>query len=263
MRRGNASYFLVGILLCLEIPVVAQNALPKLAVLDRAGMERLEAEGVSIQLNLLWLREDISLLETNERSQHSFILLNNCMAPHADLSAVQSTFGNEFEYPSVIAFYKSKARDVLKLVSNTITVTAGSFNLGQYDMATKEFPIVEEGNINSKLESPITLNSLTIVDVGNGRCLGLLRAANNATYEVAFPDVTFSALRMDEDAAKSFVSSVGDVRHRRIAVQLDVEILQGAPRVSTDRGSVVTFPAKVNKATAVTLDGRPLGVLYP
>ena len=46
MRRRNASYFLVGMLLCLEIPVVAQNALPKLAVLDRAGMERLEAEGV-------------------------------------------------------------------------------------------------------------------------------------------------------------------------------------------------------------------------
>lgn len=268
--------------------ILAQDSSPKLAVLDRAGMDQLQNQSVTGQLSLLWLRSNPSLFDSDKSAWRSFVLMNNCDASERDYISVMHALNSEFDAPKIVDFYKPKKSSILNLTSDQFTVTmqfspAGqSFNLGQYDVTAKAFPFVNLGGV----KTPVSLTRLAPGDAHGGRCSNPF----NVSYEVDFPAVELSEVHMDENAAKQFVNdelrsrvTFGE-RPRPIYVQIIVEVLPGVPKVlkaavpntntamrglilgraqGTQRPTVV-FPGKVNKVTAIAIyDGHPLGVLYP
>ncbi|MGH9453127.1 MAG: hypothetical protein ACRD2O_04065 [Terriglobia bacterium] len=281
MNRRNA---ILGIVICgllFPLIVLAQNSAPKLGVLSAHDLQALQDS--TTQLDLLWLHADPTLLE-NPANLKQFAILNNCSSDYRDWVKFRMSLDNEFDYRSIAFYYKSKGQEILADIPTKFTATLQNFLwanggtvdfvLGEYNMERKVFPFV---NIRGgQLTAPVTLRNFTAPGV-RGPCGGKLE---NAEYRVAFDDFKFTELRMDEDAARSFVASLRPSLPRIVFVQLELELLPSAPQVSkvqtpaprnpyygrtgTETTSeVVTFRAKLTKATVVTPQGRPLGVLYP
>jgi hypothetical protein len=213
--------------------------------------------------------------------------LNNCNAGPRDYVSVMRGLNNEFDSPSIIAFYKPKVPGILDLVSDTFTLTLQTPNgggtgfwLGQYDMSAKDFPFVNLAG--ASLTAPITLCSVFPADAPSGRC----SSPFNVAYKVNFPAIQLTQFRMDEQAARNYVATVRNIpgRPRPIYVQVELQILPTAPEVSMPHSvpmnmaqcdlmlgrsepgqrQVVTFSGKVKKITAITTVGnQELGQLYP
>jgi len=291
MNRRSVVLLSSALWLCGQhaVLVVGQDSGPKLAILDRAGMERLVSRGNSLatQLDLLLLRENLSLLDDDKRNfMRYFIMLNNCGAPQLDIARVHKAFTSEFDYPSMVTFYKSRAKEILTVVPNTFAIGMKFFPnptnnqlqvaymLGDYDMARKEFPFVDYQN--KKLT--IGFDGVTPSDDrsagGNCAIQELMDSpsyqVNAPVYMVTFKKVTFNALPVEETAARRYVGSAGVGAAgvgRSVTLLLDLEILPDAPQISSDprKGGTlyVKFPAELKKVTVLDNRDRPIGILYP
>ncbi len=84
-----------------------------------------------------------------------FVMINNCASAPADLNRIRKAFTNEFDYPSMVTFCKTRAKEILTVVPNTFAIGMNFFPspinnqqqmaymLGDYDMARKAFPFVD------------------------------------------------------------------------------------------------------------------------
>lgn len=279
-RRGA----IVGVFICgVLLPpfVCAQNQAPKLSVLSAHDLQALQNS--TTQLDLIWLHADPSLLE-NRDVLKQFAILNNCSEDYRDWVKFRRSLDNEFDYPSIASYYKTKGHEILAEIPTEFSATLPNFImangavldfvLGEYNPERKAFSFV---NLRGgPLTAPVALHNLSAPEV-KGTCGGTLE---NAQYRVAFDEIKFTELRMDEDAARSYVSSLHPGLPRIVYVQLELEIQPTAPQVSKIQSpaprspyygrtgaettsEIVTFKGKLKKASVVTPQGRPLGVLYP
>ncbi len=275
MILRNNLFRLAVIFLCLKIAVVAQNAEPKLATLDLPTWDRITSKGGSLvpQLDLILLRYDTSFLDDTNFMKY-FITLNNC----GDRNVAKG-LNNEFDYPSMVAFYKPRAQEIVKFVPNTFSINMGtSFYLGEYDMTRKAFPFVD----GLRKRQVIAFNNVTPVNSPTGipLCPGTNRSyrltdtystkpAPFPEYMVTFNEIKFAEVAVDEATARSFAARFpGGLRP--VSIILDIEVLPDPPKIVRKKmaGTVitltyVTFAGVVKKVSVLTSLGQPLATINP
>jgi hypothetical protein len=244
---------------CCFPSVAQQSGAPSMGIMDLKKIEATD-EISGLRDDLVWFRLNPSVLE-DPTAMRYFIALNNC-----DSRTLMKQMDSEFDYPNMVAFYKSKAPEILSQVPLWLGYSA-SVHLGEYDMTKKAFPLTDS---NGK-KITITLNSFTMsADRGplNYTCGNALAAINRPdsvldySLTVTVPTATYSALAMDEDAARRYVEGRGAGRAgggRSITVLLEFDIPQQTPGF-TPRGSGgapahVQLQGKISKITV--LGGYP------
>ncbi len=275
MSPRNTLVRLAVIFLCFKIAAVAQNAGPKLSTLDLPTWERVTSRGGSLvpQLDLLLLRYDTSFLDDTNFMKY-FITLNNC----GDTSVARS-LNNEFDYPSMSEFYKSRARQIVGFVPGTFAINMGmSFNVGEYDMTRKAFPIVD--GLGKK--QTVVFNNVTPVHSPTGipLCPGTnrgFRLTNDyltkptpfPSYTVTFNEIKFAEVAVDEATARSFAARFRGAT-RPVSINLEIEILPDAPKIVRKKAAgtaitstYVTFTGVVRKVSVFTSLGQPLATFNP
>jgi hypothetical protein len=105
-------------------PLVASSENPglKLGILDAGGKQRLAVE---TKLDLFLLNYNTSLLD-DQRIMRYFIVLNNCAVP-TDAREIGKAFNSEFDYPKMVAFYRTKAPEILEGVPVTLRIQVSAF----------------------------------------------------------------------------------------------------------------------------------------
>jgi hypothetical protein len=184
-----------------------QDAPDGLKVLDNAEWNRIAQGGaLGPQLELLAIRQDLSLLDDKKRMQ-CFILQSNTNTPTWQTANHEIT--DEFEYPKLESFYKASAPEALRVVPNTLSfdvstatvliggrgTTQGGIFLGEYDAASHSFPIVDSYNrpetvMIDRVSPPIYV-------------LG----CNLGPFTLLFKGMQISRIPMDEAEARAYVAS--------------------------------------------------------
>jgi hypothetical protein len=262
--------FFVCAVLCQSF-AIAQDSGPKLAVLDQAGWQMITSRGnfLPVQLDLLLLRAQPALLDDPSFMRY-FIMLNQCGAPPAQQVSVLRSLRSEFDYPSMAAFYKPKAADIVKVAPDSFTLAmaapydqSGHYHLGEWDPARKAFPFVD------LYKKPTTVKFDNVTPGGDRGCTRGIQPDSPPVYRVMFPQQQFAELPMPEEAARAYVAKHG--QGRGVTAIVEVQVLPDPPQSckkdprSGDKQLYVTFRGKVTKVSIVTDDAfrQLLGVLYP
>ncbi|MGC2112517.1 MAG: hypothetical protein WA655_23565 [Candidatus Korobacteraceae bacterium] len=228
-------------------------------------MQSLDQSG---RVDLLAIRLNKSLLD-DKRIMKYFILLNNCSGP----PDIQAAVNSEFDFPSMAAFYKAQATQIVSGVSNSITVDVGPFVLGEYDSGRKAFPFIEAAGTKRK---PVVAEGVGIPhrnisppcgDSPGDRWYGPMHGI--LTERVSFKRMSFDDFPLDEISARNYVSYVSSIHapQRIVFLRVDIDILENPARI-TDYGRGVDFDGKVTKITVfATRDNQhptsAIGILFP
>jgi hypothetical protein len=273
----------ICICLCPNIGVT-QTTEPQLVALDATGMKALLAHPGSqiMQLDLLWFRGIPSTLD-DPRYMRYFIQINNCTNPK--LGYIEKSFHSEFDYPTMVAFYKKKETEILQSVPYTTIgllnqvyadprnpQRASMIDLGEYDVNTGTFPIVDSNN------KRLTVDLDGFMGGGRAFNCGTIQVIDNQfpfSYSIRFPKVSFTEFKVDEAIARKYVSSPGvggPGMGRSVALEIDVEILPGPPQVipvalqngrpDITKGPQLVFPSKLKRVAVLDSNRHELGVLY-
>lgn len=271
MTRRMTLLACVVIWLC-ESFAIAQAPGPKLAVLDEAGWQAITSRGnfIPVQLDLLLLRAQPSLLDDPSFMRY-FIMLNQCGAPPAQQMSVMRSLRSEFDYPSMAAFYKPKAADIVKVAPDRFTIAMaasygpdGHYQLGEWDPERKAFPFVDA------YKKPMTVKFDNVTPGGDRNCTRNIQPDSPPVYRVMFAEQKFAELPMTEEAARAYT-----LRHtpgtRHVTAIVEVQVLPDVPQTfkkdprTGDKELYVTFQGRVTKVSIITDDSfrQLMGVVYP
>jgi hypothetical protein len=103
------------------------------------GLNKIESAGriSGLRDDLVWFKLDPSELNNDGNAIRYFIALNNC-----DNRLLLRELNSEFDAPKLIEYYRSKAPEILQQVPLWLGYS-GTAYLGDYDMARKQFPLVD------------------------------------------------------------------------------------------------------------------------
>jgi hypothetical protein len=257
-------------------PLVASSENPglKLATLDAGRKQRLAVE---TKLDLFLLKYNTSLLD-DPRIMRYFIVLNNCADP-TDAREIGKALNSEFDYPKMVAFYRTKAPEIFDGVPVTIRIRVTQFPnltnnrvlpsipavLGDYDVTRKAFPFVNDYNMG--LRETIGLDSVSPASDRGNDCgpaarqlpssLGLV----TTKYVITFKPFAFAEVPIDEAAAEAYVRRAGVPGGRRyVSLMLDLELTPEAPQSVSNTWK---FAADIKKITVVDKSNSPVATLNP
>jgi len=271
--------YLLG-LVCLLLQGVAAPQTPasKNGILDEATLTRFRNSAaepaVLLDLNLARVKPD--LVTNDQPFLNYFIMLNNC-GNMAKLHSLTS----EFDYPSMAAFYKSHAAEILAPLSLSVGMMSPQLFLGEYDPARHAFPFVGY----MRPGAPAKPANLDGISVGNRVGLPCQNALQVATavrttnlksvsvlsnlgpfYTIHFKENSqFAELPMDEVHAREYVEGLRG-GGRMISLLVDFDILPEPPTIAIKSGAAyITFEGKIKRVRAAksAMPNVVLGTLYP
>lgn len=224
-------------------------------------------------MDLLFMKLDPSALDDVNLFNY-FVGLNNCGNPN-----IKTQIESEFDYPGIVAFYKPRINKILDDANIPTTIHLGGPNvyLGEYDMAKNSFPFTNGRPAAFMKQQIFSLDGLKLDDNRIGMSANCRELEGRLpkrfgptpliepTYSVKFPNVTFSALKMDEPAARAFVESMPN-GGREVGLTIDIQVLDEVPQRIQVRGerTEIRFSGKVVKVSAINLrTNKEIGTVYP
>jgi hypothetical protein len=279
-KMGSLKRAFVAVCLCLPSTFSwAQASQPAYRVLDGADLQKMTknggATGVLLDLNLM--RLDDGALKDRDFFDY-FVRLNNC-----GNRKIVTEPNNEFDYPSIQAFYREKASEILRVVPATVSARTTGFQLGEYDRRTGSFPIQISGKdtlVQFDRVTPIPNRNIAwtcpeasgqAADRGPSK---YIRMGRKPVYQITFSLLTFTKVGMDEASARKYVEGLSSQdRGRSVDILIDVDIVQQPPQLgdapkdprdTTPAKLEVTFRGEVKKVSLVKFGTlEPVATLYP
>jgi len=208
-------------------------------------------------LDLVFLRLQPSQLN-DAGLMRLFVLLNNC-----DNEPVARAFDtNELDRPQILSFYHSKAQDILGGLSgeaaHTTRMRIGY--LGEYNTATKKFPLLSGGPGTQPRKLPIyelrfsrTPNDPTCPSLRHLQLSARDVAKIPDQYSVSMPTWEFDGVPMDEAAARKYIEATPPTL-RYVCLDITFRTLDTAPKIEPSRDNPyynVNLQGAMKKVTAI------------
>jgi hypothetical protein len=272
--------FFAVVCLCLPFPAaLAQETTPQYGTLNKDTMEKLGNGPVRFDLALFRLAP--SLLD-NKANLSYFIALNNC-----DDKRIGKMLQNELDYPTLAAFYRPKAQEILDALqpyyvgfaefrgpSTRIWDDQGLY-LGEYNTTRHAFPLIYKPGPNGGKQTGAKLDGSLAMAADRGvlskscpTAWSILMFNHSehslpSIYSVQFEPASFDEFPMDEAAARSYIDNNGS-NPRRVTLLVDVQLVDGTPQLTNENGRLekASFGGQLSRITATReQNGEPVGTL--
>jgi hypothetical protein len=189
-------------------------------------------------LDLVFLRLQPSQLN-DDGLMRLFVLLNNC----DNEPAARALATNELDRPKILSFYHSKAPEILRGLSGEVSHTERMRigYLGEYNTATKKFPLLSGGPGTQPRTLPIYELRFSKVPV-DSTCPSLRYLQLNtrdvakvpAQYSVSMPTWEFAGVPMDEAAARTYIEATPPAQ-RYVCLDITFRVLDAPPKIEGSR----------------------------